>query len=216
MKSSDHSSSDLTPLLLGRKKIKVNEEVSIAREITEREIAGLEYLGGYILRHSYAGLRKSKHWYSNEYQNMMALVKSCQSMEKPQSQKLTAALDRNSLWYTKEKFPSILVKAEKIFCFAILNRKEVGKIEHNQIIQKMMDNEEIVEIFEELTSDCDFEVDEECRESVLRRILQLFVSMRSYNFAKDTVQKFKLKNAFVKKPLRKTLKDIDNMEKTSA
>ena len=95
------------------------------------------------------------------------------------------------------------------------NRKmRIWRIKSYFVLQG--DDEERVYIFRALASDCDFEVDEECRESVLRRILQLFVSMRSYNFAKDTVQKFKLKNASVKKPLRKTLKDIDNMEKTSA
>ena len=175
----------------------------------------MQYLAGYILRHCYTGIRKSKLWASDENQNMMAVLKSCQSMEKPRSQKLISALDRNGLWYTKEDFPSILVKAEKIFCCAIKNQREVGKIEHKIIVQKMMESHEIVETFKNLTNECEFEISEDCLENVLRRILKLFVKMRSYNFANDTVQKFKLRNTSVKKPLRKTLKDIDNMEKNA-
>ena len=36
----------------------------------------------------------------------------------------------------------------------------------------------------------------------MKQITDLFVRMRSYDFAKDTVQRFKLKNTSVKKPLR--------------
>ena len=204
--------SKLCTSLLAQKKVVVQQKVSIAREINTRELAGLQYLGGFILRHSYANLRKSKNWSSEKYQNMMAVIKSCQDLEKPTNQKLVAALDRSGLWYIKERFQEIIVKMETIFCSTIKNRKDVRKIEKKSIIDELLNNQELLARFQSLADECDREINDECLEGVMKQITDLFVRMRSYNFAKDTVQRFKLQNTSVKKPLRKTLKDICNID----
>ena len=198
----------LCTLLLGSRKSKTRETDSEARIINNREIAGLQYLGGGIIRNLYSALRKSKKWKSEEFQNMMAVVKLFQNEEKPTSQKLISALDRNGLWYITDNLQGILVQAEKLFCSAIRNRADVRKIDHKQIVQSLIENPQIQELYENAAQNCDIEVTLGCKKYVLKRILELFVRIRSFNYAKDTVQRFRAKNTTVKKPLRKTLKAV--------
>ena len=195
----------LCTLLIGCKKQKVLVLNSELRSISSRELAGLHFLGGFILHNLYSGLRKSSHWKSDESQNIMAILKSLQDTKKPNNQKLVSALDRNGLWYITESFQEILVIAEKHFCFEISNRENVKKIEHENIVQRLMNIPEIVEHFQSSVEICDEEFNGSCIKNTLQSILKLFVRVRSFNFAKDTVQKYRLKNVVDKKSLRKTL-----------
>ena len=199
----------LCTLLLGARKSKTKgNDNSEARIINDREIAGLQYLGGGIIRNLYSALRKSKKWKSEEFQNMMAVVKLFQNEEKPTSQKLISALDRNGLWYITDNLQGILVHAEKLFCSSIRNRADVRKIDHEQIVQSLIENPQIQELYENAAQNCDIEVTLGCKKYILKRILELFVRIRSFNYAKDTVQKFRAKDTTIKKPLRKTLKAV--------
>ena len=142
---------------------------------------------------------------------MMAVLKLFQNDEKPTSQKLVSALDRNGLWYITGNLQEILTHAEKIFCAAIRNRVDVRKIDHVQIVQSLIENIEIQELYKNSLQNCDVPVTTGCKKFVLKRILELFVRIRSFNYAKDTVQKFRAKDTTIKKPLRKTLKAVSEM-----
>ena len=66
----------------------------------------------------------------------------------------------------------------------------------------------VKELFHENIQNCDVEISHSSQKSTLQSILRLFVKVRSFNYAKDLVQKFKLKSSNInsKKALRKTLK----------
>ena len=50
-------------------------------------------------------------------------------------------------------------------------------------------------------------ISSEVAKDTLQSIITLYVHIRVYSFAKDLVQKFKLKNVSQKKPLRKEMKN---------
>lgn len=213
--------SKLCPLLISIQKEKEEKYLSIAscsRTITERELAGLQYLGGYILQNLHKNFQKLSTSKSEEVQNSMAVLKSLRNEEKPQNQKLVSALDRNGLWYVTRDFEEILLLAEKQFCYEVKNRKNLKILDQDYIVSKIMDISTVKMYLQQSLLTCDIQVSEQNSKDVLQTIIKLFVRVRSFNFAKDVVQKTKLKQLqerSSKKSLRKNLKesfeDYENM-----
>ena len=92
---------ELCTVLIGVQNQKSGEyllSVNNARHISERELAGLQYLGGYILRNVFFSMKKSTNAANRDKMKVsMADVKSLKNEEKPSNQKLVSALDRDGL-----------------------------------------------------------------------------------------------------------------------
>ena len=104
-------------LILAEKKRTLQSVTEIpTREITTREKAGLQYLGGYLLSNILRQIKKkNKLSPSNESDEAIALLMSCKTTTRPENQKLVFALDRGGLCCTTEMFQEIIIEAEKIF-----------------------------------------------------------------------------------------------------
>ena len=93
-----------------------NAELNVS--FTDREIASLQYIGGYVLHKLY-----SKHFLSAksnnsvESQQAMSLLKAGREVDsgKGQSQQLTSALNRGGLWAVTKTAQTIFLKAEQYF-----------------------------------------------------------------------------------------------------
>ena len=186
------------------------------RQLTAREKAGLQYLGGYILRNIFHQVKKkNKVSPSAESEEMMALLKSCKTDTKPENQRLVFALDRGGLWYTVESFQEMIVEAEKIFFSDIACRSNLRKIDYVGIICKMMKNQDIQRLFHEHSTLCDIDITDTIERATLHSILHLYVKVRAFNYTKDYVQKQRLKNDnSTKKALRTDLKNISTPKLT--
>ena len=86
---------------LGEFIINVKKENQLADAVftwnlSDREISGLQYLGGYVTHILYKKLRNSKNYKSDEFQQIMALPLACRptNTEMLQNQKLVSALNR--------------------------------------------------------------------------------------------------------------------------
>ena len=44
------------------------------QSVTEKEIHGLQYLGGYVLHNLYRKLKNSKHWKSEDHQQDISIL----------------------------------------------------------------------------------------------------------------------------------------------
>ena len=197
----------LCTLLLGALKEKeTRNPLTPVKTIADREMAGLEYLGGYVLHKLYVNLRKSKDSQTQESQEMMALLKSCQNGDKPQNQKLVFALDRNGLWYGTKNYLQIIITAENYFVSEIAKRKDFKKIDSEKMVLDLIKIPKIMEYFRESVDRCDIRVADLSVKNTLQCILELFLKVRCFNYAKDMVQKFKLNASVPKKSLRKNLK----------
>lgn len=198
-------------VILAEKKRAETEVPEIpVQEITSREKAGLQYLGGYLLQTIFKQVKKkNKSSSSNEGEEMIALLKSCKTTFKPENQKLVFALDRGGLWYTTDMFQDMIIVAEKIFSFEVRNRLDIRKIDYVSIICKMTSNADICRLFHEHSTLCDIEISEIVESNTLHSILHLYLKVRAYNYTKDYVQKQRLKkDNSAKKALRTELKNI--------
>ena len=86
-----------------QKKTKVFTE-SHQATINDRQLAGLQFLTGYIIHKIYKSIRNSKKWKSESGQYCLAVLEAAriENLNATENQKLIAALDRGGLWYPSD------------------------------------------------------------------------------------------------------------------
>jgi len=77
--------------------------------LSEKEKAGLQYLGGYVLHNLH---KKCARKFSNESQQAMAILKAEYGSD---SQRLVSSLDRGGLWPITESVQFIFYRTEHYF-----------------------------------------------------------------------------------------------------
>ena len=187
-----------------RQNDRASPATSNSRNISEREIAGLQYLGGFILRNVHYSMKKV-----TGFKSSIEAISAFKNEEKPTNQRLVSALDRKGSWYISNDFQNILLLAEKTFCFEVKNRQNLRLIDLELICSKIMDSTSVYEIFRNRLDDTDVVISDGESKDLLRALIQLYVRVRCFNFAKDVVQATKLKNIAdqnTKKALRQNLK----------
>ena len=199
----------LLVLSMEKRKLQVGKEIPTP-EITIREKAGLQYLGGYLLSNIFRQIKKkNERSPSDELEETIALLMSMKTTNKPENQRLVFALDRGGLWYTTEMFQEMIIEAEKIFFYEVTNREDLRKIDYVSIICKMMENSSIRQLFHVHTTLCDITISNPVETNTLHSILHLYLKVRAFNYTKDYVQKQRIKNDnSTKKALRKELKNL--------
>ena len=97
------------------------EDTVFNRNLSDKEISRLQYLGGYVIRNLYKKLRNSKIYKSDEFQQSMALISACRltNTEIRQNQKLVFDLNRRGLWAITENMPKIFLLVEKYFTIRV-------------------------------------------------------------------------------------------------
>ena len=143
------------------------------------------------------------------FKSSIEAISAFKNEEKPTNQRLVSALDRKGLWYISDDFQNILLLAEKTFCFEVKNRQNLRHIDLELICSRIMDDTSVFEIFRNRLDDTDVVITDGESKDLLRALIQLFVRVRCFNFAKDIVQATKLKNIADrnnKKALRQNLK----------
>ena len=95
------------------KERKVVEET--AHSINDRQLAGLQYLGGYVLHTIYKKIKYSKKIKSKLPQECLDILEAARETneELVQNSKLVSALSRGGLWCITEKMQHIFVICEK-------------------------------------------------------------------------------------------------------
>ena len=97
------------------------EDAVFNRNLSDKEISRLQYLGGYVIRNLYKKLRNSKIYKSDEFQQSMAVISACRltNTEIRQNQKLVFDLNRRGLWAITENMPKIFLLVEKYFTIRV-------------------------------------------------------------------------------------------------
>ena len=89
----------------------------VEKSLQEKEMAGLQYLGGYVLQKLHNKHRTSKNWKTSESQQAISALKACKEESKNamESQKLVTSLNHGGLWSPSRKAQTIFLKAEHYF-----------------------------------------------------------------------------------------------------
>ena len=176
---------------------------AIKTVLSEKEKAGLQYLGGYVLHNLH-----KKHARNNsvESQQAMAILKAgkLESMTDSE-QKLVSALTRGGLWSITEPVQQIFLKAECYFR-EFASKTNLQRIDITGITSKAISDSDILGYYKLMISDAELEPDSHVGKVVLHGIVRLYVMVRSFSFAKDIIQRYKIKAKQTKtKSLRKEI-----------
>ena len=173
--------------------------------LNERDIAGLQYLGGYVLHKLY---RKHAKANTKESQQAMAILKAGKLEESTHgatTQKLIISLNRGGLWSITMPAQRIFVKIEKHFRLLTPNINLQG-INLSGITRKAITDSDILSNFDLMVADASIESGSHVRKDVLYSIVKLYVRVRAFSVSKDVIQKYKLLTKLTKtKSLRKEL-----------
>ncbi|XP_068707686.1 uncharacterized protein [Montipora foliosa] len=173
--------------------------------LNERDIAGLQYLGGYVLHKLY---RKHAKANTKESQQAMAILKAGKLEESTHgatTQKLITSLNRGGLWSITMPAQRIFVKIEKHFRLLTPNINLQG-INLSGITRKAITDSDILSNFDLMVADASIESGSHVRKDVLYSIVKLYVRVRAFSVSKDVIQKYKLLTKQTKtKSLRKEL-----------
>jgi hypothetical protein len=179
---------------------------------TEKEMAGLQYVGGYVLHKLHNKLAQSKTCKSTESQQSMSVLKAGKEEDliMNESQKLTASLNRGGLWGVTKTVQTIFLKTEQYFRFLTSNQP-LPKIDINEIRSTATNDMELVSAYNTMLAISELKIDDEVGKDVLQSIVALYIRVRSFSFAKDIVQKYKIQSKSVKqKALRKEISRASN------
>ncbi len=184
-------------------------------KLSKEETDGLGYLGGYVFHNLFKKLKKSKKFATKESQDCMQILKAGktttfnsqgETMRNPPASSLVTTLNRGGLWDLK-------ASPRRIFEIAEFNfRKNSATCGQRKIntaleVEKCVKDPEIVSHFntivEESETDCN---DKTLLSDLLTSIIKLYVRVRSFSYAKDIIQRYKVKEKLVKsKALRKEI-----------
>lgn len=159
-------------------------------KLSEKEMAGLQYIGGYVLNKLHHKLAQSKCSRSPESQQSMSLLKAGREESIDASQKLVSCLSRGGLWRITKAEKKIL-QAEKHFRSSPCNG-QVLKINIEKIRSESSSDLEVKAAYGTLLLNSELRIDKHIAKDVLQSILDLYIRVCSFSFAKDILQNYKI------------------------
>lgn len=201
----------LADILLIKHENKQRKQIEeTSHNLSPRQLAGLQYIGGYILHKLHKKIKNSNKWQTSEAQTCIAILEEAQEKEneKENNQKLVSALNRGGLWFISSDLQQILVICEKYFL-----RKTGGKpkssIKVDKITSDLCTLSYIQDIFQKIIQDIDILNNSEVIKNTLHLIISLYIQVRMFSITKDYVQfcRSSKRSKGKDKSLRKTLKN---------
>lgn len=175
---------------------------STVTKLSDREKAGLQYVGGYVMHnlHKKHSIKKT-----SESQEAMAILKAGKLEATVEKQKLISALNRGGLWSITEATQKIFLKTEHYFRH-FTSGSCMQKIDTVSIIQKSLSDSDVLSYYELILSDAELVPERHVSKDILRSMVILYVRVRAFSLAKDLIQRYKMKAKQTKaKSLRKEI-----------
>ena len=186
---------------------------------SEKEIAIVTYLSGYVFGTLYRRIRSSNKWNTENNQQCLAILRAGKSEDGDQqmqkSDVLINAKNRGGLWQVVPEIKKIFLIAESKFRLYTAHR--ISKIDSNYLVSQLLLNSSVQGNYLDVCSRADIEkVPKEIALNLLEHLLLLYIRVRSFSFAKDKLKKHKFEIQQRKtKSLRTELKRKANVN-TSA
>ena len=187
---------------------KENPKQSSSKTLSLREMAGLQYLGGYVFRNLHHKIRGSSKWKTTSCQQSLSILEAAKLDEVSRSQDLVFCLNRGRLWSICTAAENVLVRAEAYFKQAVAQLNfSTRAINREIVVQKCLNDVDIVSNFQGIVDSSELQVDKQNAKDMLHDIIDLFIKIRIYSFTKHIVQLYKTKqNVSKARSLRKEIK----------
>ena len=166
------------------------ESTNTTTILYERDMTGLQYLGGYVLHKLN---RKHAKTNTKESQHAMAILKASKLEESTHgvtTQNLITSLNRGGLWSITMPAQRIFVQIEKHFRLLTPNINLQG-INLSGITRKAITDSDILSNFDLMVADANIESGSHIRKDVLYSIVKLYVRVQAFSVSKDVIQKYK-------------------------
>ena len=185
----------------------VNKKQEVVAEtsqsISEKELTGLQYLGGYVIHKLYKKFKTSKNWKNKDFQDAIAILEACRGAV--DHQKLIQSLDRGGLWGISNAIQKLFVLVEKYFRTKTV-QTSLRSINIKNLVKELMNFSYVKDFYSEVLASTDITPTDEVAKSTLLTILTLYLRVRSFSYARDFVQKYRLSKSLHKnKALRKEI-----------
>ena len=186
----------------------LNTKEIIGHNLNQRDVAALQYLGGYVCRNIYKKIRCGKGYKTKESQQALSLLLCCKT-ERNDGFELVSSLDRGGLWYISDHIQKVFVITEKYFCLQIKNNPSSTSINIRKMSLELAKLPFVEESFDMLVGKTEVEIDKETKKNLLFGIIKLYLQVRAFSYAKDTTYKFKAEQKKKKEKggLRKNIKN---------
>ena len=186
-----------------------NNPPSAQTVLSEKQQAGLQYVGGYVLHNLHKKYARNN---KTENQQAMAILKAGKLEHGCQSQKLVSSLSRGGLWNITKYAQNIFVKTEHQFRH-FTSRNCLKKVDIAGITLKLVTDSEVLSNFQCMVFDAELIPEGEVSKNVLHAIVSLYIRVRSFSCAKDIIQHFKVNAKQTKaKALRKEIMRTHDQE----
>ena len=170
--------------------------------LSEREKAGLQYVGGYVLHNLY---NKHRGKSSTESEQAMAILKAGKLESIGDSQKLISTLNRGGLWSITDPAEKVFLKTEHYFR-QFTTEGGLQKVDTVSITHKSVTDCDVLSHYQLVLSSAELTPASHVSNDVLQSIVNLYVKVRSFSFAKDIIQRHKIRaKQTKKKSLRKEI-----------
>ena len=139
--------------LLAKKKAKDEAEIlHLATKFSDKEISGLQYIGGYVLHKLY--IKHSKRGNSTESQQSMSILRTGKADDPDvvDSQQLTSSLNRGGLWAISKNAQTIFERTEDSFR-VVTGKPCLQRIDTAAVVSKSVSDTDFVAVFTTMLSD---------------------------------------------------------------
>ena len=136
---------------------------------------------------------------------------------KIESQQLTSSLNRGGLWAITKYAQTVFERVEHQF--RIQTSKSAHNIKFSMIESKSLTDTQLLAAYSAMVSSADLDVKKSIAKDTLQNVIHLYVKVRCFSFAKDIIQKHKMRSKQTKsKALRKEItraSDKQDLERSS-
>ena len=178
----------------------VNSEIK-PKPINQRELDGLQYLSGYIIRTLLKRSKNSKTHLLRENQIISCVLSNAilPDFAEKQNQKLVDIQTRGGLTKVVDEAQEMFILAEQLFRKTTETEKHLKKIDINAMTEELLQDTKIISLYKAIigTSDTN-DRDNEVKVNLLENILKLYLRVRSFSFAKDITSHKKQKKRNLK------------------
>ena len=197
-------------VLIANRNEKVVPTEITTKSLSEKEIAGTQYMGGYVLRKVFYSINnKIKTDYNKQAQSMVSAGRTLENRGTFVDDLSRGDDNQSGLWKISEDMERIFIITQKYFT---VQTAEPGLrvINIPLLVDKLMKYPPLILTYEKMAADNDV-VDKTVIINVLSSILTLFLKVRVFSHVKVLTAKHK-KNLSSKRALRKTLKETQQNE----
>ena len=172
--------------------------------VTPEEFGPLAHVAGYVIQALYRKSKKSKNADSPRNQEMQALLWSVKVPT--EENEYISSISQGALWAPNSWLLNIAEVSE--ICFKKRTRSgKASSLHVDKIVEEVQTSPEAVSFWNNLLDQCDLEISNECQKLCFENIVKLYAIVRSFSFARDIVNKYKLREKTGRnKALRKQLK----------